>query len=80
MLHRREGVVHHDGDVEGRAPAAVALGLHVRDARAEEADEVDVAEPGGGVEEGEFVVVLRQGDGARQCAIGSRRRGGRAGK
>ena len=27
-LHHPEGVVHHDGDVEGRAPVAVALGLH----------------------------------------------------
>ena len=55
-LHHREGVVHHDGDVEGRATPAVAPGQHVRDARAEEADEVDVAEPGGGLEEGECVV------------------------
>ena len=38
-LHRGEGVVHHDGDVEGRATPAVALGQHVRDARAEDADE-----------------------------------------
>ena len=44
-LHHPEGVVHHDGDVEGRAPAAVALGLRVREARAEEADEVDGADP-----------------------------------
>ena len=53
--HHPEGVVLHDGDAEGRAPAAVALGLHVRDARAEGADAADVAEPGGVVEEGEFV-------------------------
>ena len=26
VLHHREGVVLHDADVEGRAPAAVALG------------------------------------------------------
>ena len=51
VLHHHKGVVHPDGDVEGRATAAVALGLRVRDARAEDADEVDVAEPGGGVEE-----------------------------
>ena len=67
MLHPREGVVHHDGDVEGRVTAAVALGQHVREARAEDADDVDVAEPAGGVDDGDFVVVLRQGDGARQC-------------
>ena len=44
MLHHPEGVVHHDGDVEGRATPAVALGLHVRDARSEDAGEVDVAD------------------------------------
>ena len=44
-LYRGEGVVHHDGDVEGRATPAVALGQHVREVRAEEADEVDVADP-----------------------------------
>ena len=49
-LHCPDGVVHHDGDVEGRATPAVALGQHVREVRAEEADEVDVAEPGGVVE------------------------------
>ena len=38
-LHRGEGVAHHYGDVEGRATPAVALGQHVRDARAEDADE-----------------------------------------
>ena len=38
-LHRGEGVVHHDGDVEGRATPAVALGQRVRDARADDADE-----------------------------------------
>ena len=45
MLHHCEGVVHHDGDVERRATPAVALGLRVRDARAEEADDVDGADP-----------------------------------
>lgn len=55
-LHHRDGVVHHDGDVEGRATAAVAPGQHVGELRAEEADDVDVAEPGG-VVEGEFVDV-----------------------
>ena len=44
-LHRGEGVVHHDGDVEGRAAAAVALGQHVLEVRAEDANEVDVADP-----------------------------------
>ena len=55
-LHHPEGVVHHDADVEGRATPADALGQHVRDARAEGADEEDGAEPGGVVEEGDFVV------------------------
>ena len=55
-LHHPESVVHHDGDVEGRAPAAVALGQHVGELRAGEVDEVDGANPGGGVVDGEFVV------------------------
>ena len=44
-LHHPEGVVLHDSDAKGRAPAAVALGLRVREARAEEADEVNGADP-----------------------------------
>ena len=44
-LHPHEGVVLHDSDAKGRAPAAVALGLRVREARAKEADEVNGADP-----------------------------------
>ena len=44
-LHHPEGVVLHDSDAKGRAPAAVALGLRVREARAKEADEVNGADP-----------------------------------
>ena len=39
-LHHPEGVVHHDGNVEGQAAAAVALGQHVREACSEEVDQV----------------------------------------
>ena len=45
VLHHPKNVVHHDCDVERRATADVALGLHVRDERAEDADEVDVVDP-----------------------------------
>ena len=78
-LHHPEGVVHHDADVEGRAIPAVALGSMsgVRVPREPMRWTEPTRRRGGG---GRLCCVLRQGDGTRQCAIGSRRRGGSGGE